>query len=499
MGKTKSAICLTLITLIIAVLVVVCFVSFPCGEIYYYNSLLSLTEKDADLGGNLIGDTSYVGGGYAVVYYPEGVISGREYEETSADKTGEELEEYQNGYVSYANGAIYLEKDAVCEEGTESVSEAFREGFENDVALLRDRFERLHLDGTSVQVCDDYTVRVFLPATTDSIAVAFQYFAYTGEFNISYGSDETTAETFIPAQRGTKHSADYYIKGARARSSGGTYYVSIEFTEEGRKAVADATADASGSSYLYFYVGDNTIISLTVSSQIDQDTLYISGSYTKETSTIVATVIDSAVENGASADLGLELSEITRVYAGFGDSALTFLYIALGVCTAAMLVFFFIRYRRLAFAHVYSFLIFTIAMTLCYWAVSSLYIGVGTIAAFAISAVLLCVSNVISFEYARKEFASGKTMTFSVKTGYKKCTWHLFDLHIVLFVAGLLVYLIGLTELSVFGLALLLGALFSGVCSLLINRFCWHIMMQFAKDKRKFCHFRRAEEVDEDE
>ena len=122
MSKTKSAIILTFVTLIIAVLCVVCFASFPAGGINYYNSLLSLSDKDADLGDYLIGDTAYVGGGYAVVYYPEGVISSREYEEMTADLTGDDLEEYQNRYLSYADGALYLEKEIVCEDGSDAVS-----------------------------------------------------------------------------------------------------------------------------------------------------------------------------------------------------------------------------------------------------------------------------------------------------------------------------------------------------------------------------------------
>lgn len=497
MGKTKSAICLALISIIIAVLIVVCYASFPCGEINYYNSFLSLTDKNADLGEYLIGDTAYVGGGYEVVYYPEGVISSREYEETAADLTGSDLTEYQNKYVAYANGAIYLERESVCDDGTDTVSGAFKKSFENNVNVLKERYEKLHIEGMSLRVCDDYTVRAFLPSTTGATAAAFLYYSYTGEFSLKFGSDEAAATTVIPAQRGTKHSADYYVKGASVTSSGGTYYVAIKFTDEGRAAVAAATADATGS--FYFKVGDNNVINLSVDSQIDQQTLYISGSYTKETASVVAALIDSAVKSGAETDLAMEMSDISRVYAGFGDSALFFVYIALGVCMAAMLAFFLIRYRRLAFAHIYSFLIFTLAMTICFWAVPGLTIGVGTVAAFAITAFLLCASNAISYEYARKEYENGKTIAYSVKTGYRKCTWHIFDVHIALFIVSLLTYLIALTELSVFGLALTLGVVFSGVCSLLINRFCWYIMMPFAKDQGKFCHFKRAEEEDDDE
>ena len=59
MGKVKSAIVLTLITIVIAVLCVVCFVPFPCdgNGLNYFNSILGIAEKDAELGGYLIGET----------------------------------------------------------------------------------------------------------------------------------------------------------------------------------------------------------------------------------------------------------------------------------------------------------------------------------------------------------------------------------------------------------------------------------------------------------
>ncbi len=497
MSKKKSAICLTLITLVIAVLCIVCFVSFPCGEIYYYNSLLSLTDKSADLGEYLIGETDYVGGAYSVVYYPDGVVSSREYDETVGDMDEDERKEYEDKYVSYANGAIYLEKETVCAAGSDEVSESFQEDFDNLVSLLKTRYEALRVSDMTLEIRDGYTVQVTLPQYMDEAAVAFQYLAYTGEFSVSFGSDETSAEQIIPSQKGKIRPTDYYVESASVRTQSDTVYLLIKFTEEGQEAIADATVDGSG--YLYFYVGDNLILSLTVSETIDQETLYISGTYTEKSAAIVAALIDSAISYGDSDDMTLELGNISFQHAQAGENALLYVYIAVGALSLIMLVYFFLRYRRLAFAHLYSYLTFVIVMTLCYWAVSAFYVGVGTIIAFAVTALLLCVSNAVSFEYARKEYATGKTMTFSVKSGYRKCTWSLFDLHLALVILGLLVYWIALTELSVFGLALAFGAFFSGVCSLLFNRFLWHIMMVFAKDQGKFCHFKRDTGVDDDE
>ena len=60
MGKIKSAILLALMTILIAALCFISTVSFSSG-IKYFNSVVSLTEKDAYLGGNLVDGETYIG------------------------------------------------------------------------------------------------------------------------------------------------------------------------------------------------------------------------------------------------------------------------------------------------------------------------------------------------------------------------------------------------------------------------------------------------------
>ena len=212
----------------------------------------------------------------------------------------------------------------------------------------------------------------------------------------------------------------------------------------------------------------------------------------------MATIVDTAIESGTENDLSLSVGEMHRENASFGNDALVMLYIALGVLLAASAVFFFVRYGRLGFAHLYTMLTYLIAMTLCLWAIDFLTIGVGTVLAVLVGAVVLSISDAMAYEYARREFATGKTMTFAVKSGYKKCFWHIFDAHIVLAALGFITYFIALTELAAFAFTLGIAMFFSGLCTLAVDRFCWYIMMPFAKDKAKFCRFKR-EEVEEDD
>ena len=174
------------------------------------------------------------------------------------------------------------------------------------------------------------------------------------------------------------------------------------------------------------------------------------------------------------------------------------LFIAFGLCFIGMMVFFFVRYGLLGFVQLYTYLIFLFAMILSVWGISFLYLGAGSALALLFTSVLLCVSTAVTYEYARKQYATGKTMAVSVKNGYKKCFWHIFDIHIALAAFAFVLFGIALPGLSTFAFTLGLGTLFSGVCSLLIGRFVWAVMMSLSKNQSGFCRFKK-EEVEDDE
>lgn len=485
MGKKKSAVFLILITILIAVLCVASTVSFPLpNSVKEYHSFVDVIKKDAA-----------VGGGYSTVYYPDGVISAEDFEKNSAAYgTNTEAEKkYRDRYVSHADGAIYLEKDVVLNETGEAVSESFKSSFGDTVKALEERFEAKHLAGARLEVCDDYTIRATLPATVQSPSLIFGAFAYDGELTVAYGteSDKIIEET-------ARHSVGEYLKGAYSRVAQDTAYVVVDFTKAGRELIKNTTANAAeSSSTLYVMVGDNTLIDLKVSQQIDQDSLFISGSYTAESAEAIAIVIDKAL-NGTVSELNLTAASVQSYDSYFGENTVLFLYISFGVLFLAMLVFFFVRYHGLGIAHLYGYLSYLICMILCLAFIPFLHLSLGSVAAVLLTSVLLCASNAVAFEYAKKEYALGKTMTSSVKTGYGKCFWHLFDLHIVLALVAFLTYAIALTELQVFAFVLGIGTLFSGICTLVITRFIWAITMPFAKKKDKFCNFKHEEDDDDE-
>ncbi len=499
MGKVKSAICLTLMSLLIAGLCFICFVSFglPNGT-DTYNSILRMTQKDADLGMRYGGadDESdrYLGGGFSAVYYPEGVISAEEYDTSLERMTEEEKADYEEQYEKVGN--LYFDTEKIKSNGGAAYepNDDFKAEFQSAVDLFTARYEALHLEDVRVSVFDGYAVRVFVPQNDGA---AFTPLSYTGDFTVKYGSDASSASTIMPA-RSTEKITDY-VKGAYWRTGAdGSSFVVIDFTKKGREALATASSGAADSSAtVFFRVGDNDALQLSVSEKIDQDSLYISNSsFTEISAKSSAVLIDTAV-NGVKTELSFNVKDGNSYHALYGENSLLWMYIVFGVSALAMLVFFFVRYHLLGFAHLYTYLLFLCASVLCVWAIPFLTLSVETFIAFMLTSVLLSVSDAVTFEKARAEYATGKTMVSSVKTGYSKCFWDLFDLHIVLALAGFFMFFVALPALSNFAFVFGLTAVFSGLGALLVNRFNWAILMAYTPKKGAFCNFAREETEDE--
>ena len=504
MGKKKSAFLLALYTLLIALLCFICVASFNYGEngMYTFSSILDLTKKDADLGAEYGANATYNGGGYSAVYYPEGVISAETYENELAGIADEaERAKYEAKYRAYQGGTLYLEVETACDEEG-AVLESFASAFASAKEMFAARVARLNMDGARVSVRDDYTVEVFLPAMMENEYYALSRLVFTGELSIRYGASEDAAADAFSIKRG-ETVADY-VKSVSSAAGGGTHYLAVHFTDAGREAIAKTTASAgstdseSGSSttnYLYFYVGDTAILSLTIGEPVADD-LYISGSYTGETANVTAILLDSAIQGGTN-DLSFTAGDALQIPAGYGENALMWLYISYGVVFVAMMAFFFVRYRALAFAQLYTYLLFTACTLLCVWAIPFLYLSVETYVAFLFTSLMLSAGNAMTFEAARKEYALGKTYASSVKTGYKKCLWKLIDLHIVVAVFAFLVYAIALPGIQTAAFVMGLTAVFSGLGVLLFNRFTWAMVAALSKKSGKLGNFKREEIEDE--
>ena len=105
--------------------------------------------------------------------------------------------------------------------------------------------------------------------------------------------------------------------------------------------------------------------------------------------------------------------------------------------------------------------------------------------------------NYYAFNNIKKEFATGKTLTASIKAGYKKSLAFTIDVHAILILASLAIWLIATGPAHFMALVFLLSIAISAVCTLLVTRFYFYMFIAQPKNKIAFVGFKREETEDE--
>lgn len=526
MKKTASTVMTVVISLVIVILSLMCVVSCPVPYFGYgipqeYNSVVSVINKGADLSG-----------GYTATYYPEGIISAKEFDSsvkqykaiyTAAEQSGsavqqesvrQQWKEYAEKYVAWTGSAVetvseelpesaannavmYMEKNTVCEKNGSSwsVTDDFKADFDNAVNVMTMRFDKKNLSGLSVAKVNGYSIRVDVPYTVSDYETLFNQMGYGGDFYLKGASSE---RVLLPK---TNNLISKYVKSASSGASGETGYVTIEMTSEGReelKTITSTIAADTENQVLYFNVGDNQLISLTVTEELDNRTLAISGSYTPETAENVGIIIQSCIEQGGIA-LTLK-ADVSEISVESTDSVMLAIYIIIGVAILAMAIFSIVRYRGLGVAHVFGYLSYLICMLMFIAFLPDMVLSSGGLLALLLTSVLCVCTNYYVYEAVRKEFDNGKTLDSAIKDGYKRTAAGVWDTHILLLVMSIVLFFISVGEMVPFAHIFGLGVLMSGIV-VLLTRFYWYCMRGLLdrSQQYKFCGFKREVNFDDDE
>lgn len=524
MKKTASTVMTVVISLVIVILSLMCFVSCPVPYLGFgipqeYNSVVSVINKGSDLSG-----------GYTATYYPEGVISAAEFDSSvkqhktivaAAETSGNAVKleaakqawkDYAEKYVAWtgsaveeiseypesasANAVMYMEKNAVCEQNGSSwsVTDEFKADFDSAVKVMTMRFDKKNLSGLSIAKVNGYSIRVDVPYTVGDYETLFTQMGYGGDLYLKNASSD---RVLLPK---TNNPISKYIKSASAGASGETGYVTIEMTSEGREELKSITSTiaASEENVLYFYVGDNQVISLTVTEEIDMRNLAVSGSYTPETAENVGIVLQSCIEQGGIAlTLNATVSDFSVQST---DTVMLAIYIIVGVAILAMAVFSIIRYKGLGVAHVFGYLSYLICMLMFIAFLSDMVLSVGGLVALLLTSILCVLTNYHIYEAIRKEFNNGKTLDSAIKDGYKRTAAGVWDTHILLLVMSIVLFFVSVGEMVPFAHIFGLGVLMSGIV-VLLTRFYWYCMrgLVVRSKQYQFCGFKREVNFDDDE
>ena len=499
MGKKKSVVLITLISIVVAFLCLLTMfpsfaIPFPVdGSYKTWNPVVNQFALSSDLGG-----------GYYTYYYPQGVIPASEYEsnyENISDAT--EKEEYKNSYVAWKG--LYLEKAETSifdDEDTASaatVSEEFKAQFAKATELIMSRVQKKGYSASRVAVVDDYAVRVELPVSEVNFANAFQIYANVGKLELQMDG--------VVLEELEEKDITEYIKSFDVRTQyGQVVYVETKLTKAGKelfkklKPELTASSDSSSSMTVDVMLGGEIV--LQVYSDFVSDDGEVKAAYLIEYEDMFRTwgiVLNSALEDGYSE---IEFTEVTsdsiRNFGSvYGENALTLLYIALGVILVLAIALPIVFYRGYGVSCMYSTLSYLVVVTLCFAFITkgAFEVSVGSVLVFLLGLILVNFFNVKLYNEC-KAGIERRTPESSMAAAYKSMLGEMIDTYAILLIGALTVAVIGgAYTMAVQALICLVTAAF---CSLLWGRLINYLYMSATKDKYKYFHFERKE-VEDDE
>ncbi len=269
------------------------------------------------------------------------------------------------------------------------------------------------------------------------------------------------------------------------------YGVNVQFTKEGSAKFASLTGDAAnGDKKIYIYIGEISddaqvgqgLLELNCEQAITGGSTFISGSFdTFEAAEDYALKIMSGTFN-----VSLELLESSVISATLGTKALKLAIIGGFVGLILIMLVLWLRYGDFGFLASFALVIYMILMLFFLQAIPFVQLTLPGLAGIILSLGMAVDGTVIVFERFREEYRSGKKIPLSVKTGFKRAFWPIFDSNITTIITALVLYILGTASIKGFAITLLIGILLSMFMNLVILRFFvkWYLPFNSVKGKK---------------
>ena len=255
--------------------------------------------------------------------------------------------------------------------------------------------------------------------------------------------------------------------GTQQDSMGNSQYVvSLELTEDGKKAFADATTKAykNGESIAIYY--DDEFVSVpNVQAAITDGHAVITGQSSFEEAEQLA----STIRIGG---LKLELEELRSnvVGAQLGSAAIQSSLLAAVVGFVLIIVFMIAVYYVMGLAASLALVLYTELLVILLYAFE-VTLTLPGIAGIILSIGMAVDANVIIFARIREELATGKTVQSAIKMGFSKAFSAIFDGNITTLIAAAVLGWMGTGTIKGFAATLAMGIVISMFTALVITKF----------------------------
>jgi len=441
MGKGKSITLLTIISVLMAFILVMTFLEFPIGASKKYNSALGAIELDYDIEGGVA---------YTLEIAPDN--------EEEVEDVNEVIETLKERLEALGHSAYSIKAVKSTEEGVE-----------------------------------DYDIRIELKAT-DDVASDMQVAAAFGEVKFYGGASENPTTQIL---EDIKVVSDSQYLGMESENS---HVMSIVFTDEGKEALV-AAIEAEESYYLKITCGEtedgeeNVLFNSSISaSYFDGNTLAISNISTEDDAVRMAL----QMRNGGLKYKYNGWDESVKITSPYGEDVALKCAASIICLVVIIIALFCIFYRGLGLIASLATILFILFETWLLLGVPGIVVNMGGIAGIIVATVLSASCMVILMQRVKDEYAnSEKTAKAAINKGFKHALVPTIGAHVIPGALALLVLAFTKGVVKCFAITFGIGVGVSLICTLVFTRMFTALILPLVKDKEKFLKFKRNIEAAE--
>lgn len=283
-----------------------------------------------------------------------------------------------------------------------------------------------------------------------------------------------------------------------------SYGVTIIFTDEGKTKFSELTNEAAnGDKTIYLYLGD--INNPTWSNQLTCEERISGGSTFISSGSGTSWTYDEAQEYAmrimsGTFNVKLNLVESSVISATLGVEALKYCIIGGLVGLVIIMLILWARYGDFGLLASFALTIYIVLMLFFLQAISFVQLTLPGLAGIILSIGMAVDGTVIIFEKVREDYRSGRKIPLSVKNGFKRAFWPIFDSNITTIFTSLVLYILGTSSIQGFAITLLIGIVLSMFMNLVVLRFFVKWYLPFNSVKGKPLHFpKQVKPIKEDE
>ena len=258
--------------------------------------------------------------------------------------------------------------------------------------------------------------------------------------------------------------------------------VALEFDKEGTEKFGQATKELVNKTnpeekIIYIVLDDQVISNPVVQSVIDDGKAVITGNFSMEEASRLATLIRAG-------SLPVEMKEVQTSVIGptLGLEALDRSVYA-GMIALIIIYLFMLLYYKVPGLVADVALTIYVLIVLLGMKLLGVKLTLSGIAGLILSIGMAVDANVLIFERMKEELKNGKTIRSSIDAGFKRALTSVMDSNITTLIAGIVLYYFGTGSIKGFGVTLILGIIASMFTAVFITKHLLKLMVNITGSK----------------